>query len=108
MVMILTLRLEVSVDETHQMQVLQRSCHLGSIETRIILRDALAGSSLQSSEELSTTAILHAEVKVVFGLERMVESNDEGMVACSKDLLFSQRSLDLVALDHLLFAQDYK
>ena len=36
----------------------------------------------------------------------MVESDDEGVIAGSEDLLFGQGSLDLISLDHFLLAQD--
>lgn len=63
---------------------------------------------VHTSEKFSTAAIFHAEVEMVFGLEGMVESDDEGMVTCGKDLLFSKRPLDLVSLDHFLLAQHCK
>jgi len=58
-----------------------------------------------TSEELAATAILHAEVQVVLGLKRMIQSNDEWVIAGCKDLLFSQCALDLVALYHLLLVE---
>jgi len=60
---------------------------------------------MHTSEELSTAAVFHAEVEVVFRLEGVVESNNEWMVACSQNLLLGQRTLDFVPLDHLLLAQ---
>lgn len=75
------LRLQVSVDEAHQMQVLQGSGDFGGIESGSILVDALIWSGLESSEEFAATAVFHAEVEVVFRLERVVEGNDKGVVA---------------------------
>jgi hypothetical protein len=51
------------------MQILEGSCDLGSIESRILFTNTLVGSGLQSSEELTTTAIFHAEIQVFFRLE---------------------------------------
>ena len=59
-----------------------------------------------TSEKFSSAAVFHAEVEVIFGLERVVERNDEGVIAGGQDLLLGQRSLDLVALDHLSLAQN--
>jgi hypothetical protein len=43
---------------------------------------------------------------MIFGLEGMVEGNDEGMVACRKNFLFRKGTFDFVAFDHFLLAQD--
>ena len=59
---ILTLWFEISVDEAHKMQVLQSGCDLGGIEPRSVFIHAFVRSRLQSSEELSTAAIFHAEI----------------------------------------------
>jgi hypothetical protein len=64
-----TLWLQIAIYKTHEMEVLQGSSHLGGIESGSIFRDAFARSSLQSSEELSSTAVLHTKVQVVLGLE---------------------------------------
>lgn len=61
----------------------------------------------RTSKELASTAVFHAEIEIVLRLERVVEGDDKRMVASSQDFLFGQRTLDLVALDHLLFTQDY-
>ena len=42
---------------------------------------------IQTSKEFPSTAIFHTEVEMVFGLERVVQGNDEGMVAGGEDLL---------------------
>jgi hypothetical protein len=41
-----TLWLQISVDEAHQMEILQRGGHLGSIESRRIFVDTLIRSRL--------------------------------------------------------------
>jgi hypothetical protein len=43
---------------------------------------------------------------MIFRLKRVVEGNDEGMVACSKDFLFRKGTFDFIPFNHLLFAQD--
>jgi hypothetical protein len=98
--------LQVSVDETHQVQVFQRGGDLGSVESRRIFVDALVRSGLKSAEKLAAAAVLHAEVEVIFRLERVVESNNKRVVAGGKNFLLGQGTLDLIALDHLLLAQD--
>ncbi len=89
------------------MKILKRSGHLGGVKPSVILGDAFPGPCLQvRSEEFTAAAVFHTEVEIIFRLERVVERDDEGMVAGRKDLLLRQCSLDLVALDHLLLAQD--
>ena len=61
-----TLWLQVAVDEAHQMQILERSCDLGGVKARCILVYALIRSGLEGSEELAATAVLHAEVEMIF------------------------------------------
>jgi hypothetical protein len=36
----------------------------------------------------------------------MVQRNDKRMIACGEDFLLGERSFDLIALNHLLLAQD--
>jgi len=71
---------QVSIDKTHQVQVLQRRRHLSRIETRVALRETLPRASLQRTEEFAAHTVLHAEVEVLLGLERMVKRHDERMV----------------------------
>jgi hypothetical protein len=66
------LGLQISVNETHQVQVFQSRGNLSSIKSRRVLVNALVGSGLESAEKFSTAAVFHAEVEVVFGLERVV------------------------------------
>jgi len=54
------------------MEVLQCCRDFSGVKASILLRYALARPCLKSPEELAATAILHAEVKVVFGLEGMI------------------------------------
>jgi hypothetical protein len=54
------------------MEVFQRCCHLGGVKSSILLRNAFSRACLESAEELAATAILHTQVKVVLGLERVV------------------------------------
>lgn len=89
------------------MQIFEGSRNLGSIEARVIFWDTLSWASLQSAEELATTAILHAEIEMVFRLERVVQRNNERMVTRGKDFLLCEGSLDLVSLNHFFFAQNY-
>ena len=73
--------LEVAVDEAHEVQVLERSRHLGRVEPGVVLEDALAGARLQGPEELAAAAVFHAQIQVVLRLEGVVEGDDEWMVA---------------------------
>ena len=88
------------------MEIFQRSRDFSCIESRRILVNALVRSCLERSEELTTTAVFHAEIEIVLRLERVVKGDDKRMVASSQYFLFGQRTLDLVALDHLNFAKD--
>jgi len=58
-----------------------------------------------TSEELAAAAVLHAEIKMVFRLKRMIERDNERVIARRQDFLLGQRPLDFVPLDHLLFAE---
>lgn len=42
---------------------------------------------------------------MILRLERVIQCNNERVVAGSKDLLLRQRTLDLVPLDHLFLAE---
>lgn len=88
------------------MEVFQRSRNLGGVKTGVVFRNTLARAGLKRSEEFSTAAIFHAKIKMVFRLERVVKSNNEGMVARCENFLFGKGALDLVSLDHLSLAQD--
>lgn len=61
----LTFRLQISVDEPHEVQVLQRRCHLGRVESGLIFQKALPGSRLEGPEEFPAHAVFHAEVEVL-------------------------------------------
>lgn len=86
------------------MQVFQCSRNFSGVKSGVLFRNTFAGASLKSSEEFSTTAVFHAKIKMVFGLERVVQSNNEGMVARRENFLFGKSALDLVSLDHLFLA----
>lgn len=101
-----TFGFEVTVNEAHQVQILQRRCDLGGVEAGVVFAHAFAGSCLQGSEEFAAAAVFHTQVEVVFGLKGVVEGDDEGVVAGGQDLLLGKRSLYLVPLDHFLFAED--
>ena len=100
-----TLWLQIAINESHQMQILQRSRDFSGVETSRILVNTLVWPCLQRAEELATTAILHAKIKGVVRLERVVKSYDKRVVAGSQNLLLGQGALDLVPLDHLLLAE---
>jgi hypothetical protein len=89
------------------MEILQSRCDFSSIEPRIFLANALVRSSLQRSEELSATAVLHTQVQMIFGLERVVKRDDEGVIASGQNFLFGECSFDLISLDHFLLAQNW-
>jgi hypothetical protein len=65
------------------MQIFQSGSDLGCVEAGVILVDTLARTCLQCSEKFPTTTVFHAEVKIVFGLERVIKRNDEWVVARS-------------------------
>lgn len=89
------------------MQVLESSRDFGSVESRIIFGNALSRASLQGAEEFTSAAVLHAQIEMVLGLERMVEGDNKRVVTCRQDFLLCEGSLDFVALNHFLLAQDY-
>jgi hypothetical protein len=117
-----TFWLQIPIDETHQMQILERSRDFSCVEPRCIFVHTLVWPGLKSCpalasvpqavwraptpEELSTAAVFHAQVEVVFRLERVIQSNNKWVVARRQDLLLGQGTLDLVPLDHLLLAQN--
>ena len=43
---------------------------------------------------------------MIFRLKGMIQGHDEGVIAGGQDLLLGQCTLDLVPLDHLLFAEN--
>lgn len=90
------------------MQIFESRSDFGCIESSVILGDAFARPSLERAEEFTSTAVLHAQIQMLLGLKRVIESDDEGMVACCQYFLLSESSLDLVAFDHFLFAQYWK
>ena len=57
-----TFRLEISVDEAHEMEVFECGSNFGGVEAGSVFVDTLVGPGLQSSEELASTAVFHAEV----------------------------------------------
>jgi hypothetical protein len=107
MAAVLTFRFEVTVDETHQMEVLECGRDLGGIKACILFAHTFVRSGLKCSEELSSTAILHAEIQMILGLERVVQSDNKWMVAGRQNFLFGKCPFDLISLDHFFFAQDW-
>lgn len=101
-----TFRLEITVNEPHEMQVLQGCDYLRGVEPRAILGQALSRSRLKCAEKLASHAILHAKVKVPLGLEGVIQSNNERVVGCCKYFLLGQRALDLFPFNHFFFGQD--
>ena len=83
-----TFWLQIPIYEAHQVEVFQRGGDFGSVEPGIILCNALPRMSLQRSEEFSTTAILHTQIKVLVRLKRMIERDNERVIAGGKDFLF--------------------
>jgi hypothetical protein len=57
-----TLGFEISVNESHEMQIFQRCRHFGGIKSGILFRNAFSRACLKSAEELATTAVFHAQV----------------------------------------------
>ena len=57
-----TLRLQVAVNETHQVQIFQSSRHFRGVKSCCIFVDAFVRSSLQRAEEFAATAVLHTEI----------------------------------------------
>lgn len=55
-----TLRLEVAVDEAHQVQVLERGDDFGRVELGVLFGQALARSRLERTEKFATEAVFHA------------------------------------------------
>mmetsp|Transcript_2535 Transcript_2535/g.9991 ORF Transcript_2535/g.9991 Transcript_2535/m.9991 type:complete len:208 (+) Transcript_2535:1671-2294(+) len=100
------LRLQVAVDEAHQVQVLQRNEHLGGVETRDALGETLPGRVLQSLVQFSPLAELHDEVQVRLRLERAVQRGAERVVHSLQNCALGLHAVQLVAVAHLLLRQN--
>ena len=100
------LRLQVAVDEAHQVQVLQRHEHLGGVETRDALRETLPGRVLQSLVQFPPLAELHHEVQVRLRLERAVHRGAERVVHSLQNSTLGLHAVQLVAIAHLLLRQN--
>ena len=57
-----TLGLEVTIDETHEVQVLQRGYDLSCVEPSGILWKAFPRAALKRPKEFASHAVLHAMV----------------------------------------------
>jgi hypothetical protein len=57
-----TLRLEVTIDETHEVQVLQRGYDFSCVELSGIFWKAFPWVALKRSKEFTAHAVLHAMV----------------------------------------------
>ena len=83
----LTLWFQITIDEPHEMQVLESSSHLRGVEPRPLLGQTFARPRLERTEEFPSHAVLHAKVKIPLGLERMVQSHDKRVICGGKNLL---------------------
>lgn len=101
-----TLRLQVSIDKAHKMQILKCCCNLGCVKSCIFLTNAFVGSCLKCTKELSSTAIFHTQIEMVFRLKRVVQCDDERVVARGQNLLLRECTLYLISLDHFFLAED--
>ena len=96
----LTLWFQITINESHEMQVLKGSNHLRGVEPRPLLGQTPPRPRLERTKEFPSHAVLHTKVKIPLGLERVVQSHDERMICGGKNLLLSQRPLDLFAFNH--------
>jgi len=103
-----TFGLQVTIDKTHEVQVLQSSHYLSCVEPSSILWKTFPRSALKRPEKLTPHTILHAMVQIILRLKRMVKSHYEWVIRGSQDLLFCQRALDLFPLNHLLLGEYYR
>ena len=62
---------------------------------------------LRTPEEFPATTVLHAKIKVILRLERMIQRHDERVIAGGQNFLLCQSPFDFIAFDHLLLAQYY-
>jgi hypothetical protein len=102
-----TFGLKVSIDETHEVQVLQRGYNLSCIEPSSIFRKALPRPALKCSKKFTSHAVLHAMIQIIIRLKRMVKGHYERVISSSQNLLFGQGALDLFPLNHLLLGKYY-
>ena len=79
---LLTLWLQVSVDETHQMEKFQGANDFRNVESRTALWQTLVwiAKSLQCSKKLSPSAVFRDKVNVTGCLERIIQRYNKGMV----------------------------
>jgi hypothetical protein len=64
-----TFWLEIAVNESHKMKVLQSGDDFRGVKSRAVFWKALAWPSLERSEKLAAHAVLHAKIKILFGLK---------------------------------------
>ena len=62
---------------------------------------------LRTPEEFPATTVLHAKIKVILRLERMIQRHDERVIAGGQNFLLCQSPFDFIAFDHLLLAEYY-
>ena len=74
------LRLEVTVDEAQQVEVLQRQQHLRRVEASGRLLEPRVRLLEQQVVQLAAAAVLHEEVHVVVGLELGEHGGQERVV----------------------------
>jgi hypothetical protein len=89
------------------MEILQCRRDFGCVEPCIFFANTFVRPCLKRTEELSSTAVFHAQIEMVFRLERVVQCDDERVIARSQNLLLRKRALDFVPLDHFFLAQDW-
>mmetsp|Transcript_22158 Transcript_22158/g.53030 ORF Transcript_22158/g.53030 Transcript_22158/m.53030 type:complete len:634 (-) Transcript_22158:466-2367(-) len=95
------LRLEVSVDDADEVQVLQRQEHLRHVEADVGLLQPLLRLRVEERVQLAAAADLQDEVQVARRLEGAVERRQEGVVDGGEDVCLGHHAGHLVALDHL-------
>jgi len=97
------LGLQIAVDDTLQMKVLDAENDFGRVESNTFMREHAV--SLQVEEEFSAVDILHDEIQFLVGLEGVVQLNQEGVVELHEDALLRYGVHQLVFFDNPLFIE---
>mmetsp|Transcript_17233 Transcript_17233/g.42736 ORF Transcript_17233/g.42736 Transcript_17233/m.42736 type:complete len:312 (-) Transcript_17233:812-1747(-) len=98
------LRLQVTVNDVHRVQMLQSKHNLRTIKPAPSFRES--AGLLEVKEELSTAAVLQDEVQLPRVLEGVMESDNKRMVHTVEDLALSLRVHHLVPLHDVVLPQN--
>ena len=98
------LRLEITVENTTVMEVFQAKHDFGAVEASALFAEGLV--LLEVEEELSSVDVIHDEVQLVRGLERVVEVDKEGVAELLQDVLLGLRVFNLSSVEDGLLVEN--